>query len=136
MKELAQCLLKHLIKGEEGSRGIIFVKTRAMTTALCNWLNRFKELKVLNAERFTGARAAADEEGLRFHFTVLMDLLVCKYWKENLFFQLFQGFVKIEMYFSRLQFAYLPRFKCNLDLDILWWIIWNKIICFGSLYLL
>ncbi|XP_005102833.1 uncharacterized protein LOC101853474 [Aplysia californica] len=66
LEMLASLLDKHLIKKGAKSRGIIFVKTRAMADALKSWLRRCRhsQLRALNALTFTGAGASADEGGM------------------------------------------------------------------------
>ncbi|CAL1540807.1 unnamed protein product [Lymnaea stagnalis] len=63
---LAETLVDNLVKKGKESRGIIFVKTRALAEALASWLNRcgFSLLEKLNAHIFTGTNAKEEEGGM------------------------------------------------------------------------
>ncbi|XP_055865361.1 antiviral innate immune response receptor RIG-I-like isoform X2 [Biomphalaria glabrata] len=65
LKVLADVLMKNLVKKDE-SRGIIFVKTRALAESIKAWFNRSRNsnLKTLNAEIFTGANVSEEQGGM------------------------------------------------------------------------
>lgn len=57
---LAETLTEFVINRGGTSRGIIFVRTRALAEALSSWLNRceIQDLRNLNAHSFTGSNAS------------------------------------------------------------------------------
>ncbi|KAH9492773.1 Antiviral innate immune response receptor RIG-I [Bulinus truncatus] len=63
---LAQILDENIVQKGKDSRGIIFVRTRALAEALSSWLNRcgIQELEDLNASVFTGTNAKEEEGGM------------------------------------------------------------------------
>lgn len=60
--ELKSMILEAYEKKED-SRGIIFAKTRALTTALCNWMSEDQQLQHLKPTPLTGANVAQDKAG-------------------------------------------------------------------------
>ncbi|XP_055865688.1 interferon-induced helicase C domain-containing protein 1-like isoform X1 [Biomphalaria glabrata] len=66
LSTLAKILLINIVKKGSDSRGIIFVRTRALAEALSSWLKRcgIPELEELNASVFTGTNAKAEEGGM------------------------------------------------------------------------
>ncbi|KAK0060217.1 ATP-dependent RNA helicase DDX58 isoform X2 [Biomphalaria pfeifferi] len=65
LKILADVLMKNLVQKDK-SRGIIFVKTRALAESLKAWFRRSRnsDLKNLNAEIFTGANVSEELGGM------------------------------------------------------------------------
>ncbi|KAH9492742.1 Antiviral innate immune response receptor RIG-I [Bulinus truncatus] len=67
LNKLAEVVMRHLVRNENAdqSRGIIFVKTRALADSIKSWLNRSEntDLKNLNAEVFTGANVSEELGG-------------------------------------------------------------------------
>ena len=54
-------------RGEEkfkNSRGIVFVKTRDLATAIVSWMTETPELKKLNPIKFVGQNESADKGGI------------------------------------------------------------------------
>lgn len=79
LARLKETLSTYLIKKGKESRGIIFVRTRALTEALVSWLNTCSdsELRNLNATVFTGTAASVDEGGMCCHsLTILIPIVV------------------------------------------------------------
>lgn len=71
LSALADVLSTEIVEKGKDSRGIIFVRTRALAEALKMWLSRcgIKSLQDLNAQVFTGTNASEDEGGEGFrHF--------------------------------------------------------------------
>ncbi|KAH9492755.1 hypothetical protein Btru_026246 [Bulinus truncatus] len=66
LETLAQILDVNIVQKGKDSRGIIFVRTRALAEALSSWLNRcgIKELEDFNASIFTGTNAKEEEGGM------------------------------------------------------------------------
>ncbi|BFY98465.1 hypothetical protein BsWGS_01505 [Bradybaena similaris] len=66
LTRLKDTLFTYLIEKGKESRGIIFVRTRALTEALASWLNTCSESKLrdLKATVFTGTAASVDEGGM------------------------------------------------------------------------
>ncbi|CAG5115394.1 unnamed protein product, partial [Candidula unifasciata] len=62
---LTKVLRHYLIKKGETSRGIIFVRTRALAEALSSWLNRcgISAIRNLNACSFTGSNVSEEKGG-------------------------------------------------------------------------
>lgn len=62
---LARTLEEHLLtksKNSEKSRGIIFVRTRALAEAVVSWIKR-GSMKFLNPSVFTGTNASEEQGG-------------------------------------------------------------------------
>ncbi|XP_059172480.1 antiviral innate immune response receptor RIG-I-like [Physella acuta] len=66
LSALAGVLSTEIVEKGKDSRGIIFVRTRALAEALKMWLSRcgIKSLQDLNAQVFTGTNASEEEGGM------------------------------------------------------------------------
>ena len=65
--EKLQEMILRAYRGEEkfkNSRGIVFVKTRDLATAIVSWMNETPGLKPLNAIKFVGQNESADKGGI------------------------------------------------------------------------
>ena len=65
LEKLREIILR-AYKGQEqsrNSRGIVFVKTRDLATAIVSWMKETPGLKDLNAIKFVGQNESADKGG-------------------------------------------------------------------------
>ena len=61
--ETLKKLVSNTYRENMDSRGIIFVKTRDLTTAIQNWMRDTERLKVLSPIKFVGAQAGGEKGG-------------------------------------------------------------------------
>lgn len=75
---LKKCLLRHIVGKGELSRGMVFVRTRALAKALTSWLNSCgdREIEDLDAKVFTGTNATAADGG-GFNMSFILALFYC-----------------------------------------------------------
>ena len=76
-------LKEMILKGcrDEESRGIVFVKTRDLATAIVSWMKETPRLRELSAIKFVGQNMSADKGGMltsSFFFFVMADILITK----------------------------------------------------------